>query len=267
MITTKIDTKALVARMTDIEKRQFPFAFRNALNDTAFDVRQGWSDHISSVFDRPTSPTLRAVIYAKATEDKPYADVGLKGSRVDAGRAVEDFTGTGIPPNKYLRAQVHGGLRRPKRSEVLLRQAGILGAGEFITPAHGFATDEFGNIKGGIVQSALSDLQASFDAKDRSTRKSRLRRLNRGSKKHPATVSRRSVFFYNRSQHGKLPRGIFQKFRTGFGDALRMVFAIILQPNYRPRFEAYKLAQAIWDRQFPVNFQKRFAQAMSSARR
>ncbi len=283
MISSQIDARGLTANMTNVELQQFPFALVNALNETAYQVREAWQDKIPQVFDRPTAVTMNAVVYDKATKDRLYAVVGLKGSRGgSAARPWWDYAGYKISPAQYLAHNVQGGERPAKKSEVLLRRAGVLGPNEYIAPAEGMAVDEHGNIKGGVIQGILSDLQASFDDKNYSSRDSRRRRLNRGSRtggkrgpgeggvlaamKEAERQKRGAVYFYNRQKRGRLPRGIFQRVLTGFGHALRMALAIVSTPKYPARFDVFGYSQRVWDTSFPRNFKLWMERAMATRR-
>ena len=56
--------------------------------------------------------------------------------------------GKGIEPEKILQAEIFGGSRRPKRSEVALRRVGILPDGYFLVPGQACPLDQYGNVKG-----------------------------------------------------------------------------------------------------------------------
>lgn len=251
------DDRALVASLSDLEKKQLPFATMLALNDAMFDTREAWKAAMPQVFDQPTPFTTNAVLYKKATKTNLVAEVYL---RNEAGDATS--------PSRYLIQQVEGGARREKPFEHLLRQAGILGADEFVIPARGFPLDAYGNVPGGVMTAILSDLQASRDERDRSTPVSRVKRSRRKD------VSKRAVYFetapglsasQGRKQH--LPRAIFQRTRFGAGSAIRMVFVIVKgAPRYRTRFDALKLAQDAFSASFPVRFRARMAEALRTAR-
>lgn len=251
------DDRALVANLSDLEKKQLPFATMLALNDAMFDVREAWRAAMPQVFDQPTPFTANAVLYRKATKDNLVAEVFLRNE-----------IGDGTPPSRYLIRQSEGGSREEKPFEHLLRQAGILGGDEFVVPARGFPLDAFGNVPGGIHNAILSDLQASRDVRDRSNRDSRAKRSRRKD------VSKRAVYFESapglsasqgRKQH--LPRAIFQRTRFGSGSAIRMVFIIVKgAARYRVRFDARKLAQDAFAASFPARFAVRLRSAIATAK-
>jgi hypothetical protein len=121
--------------------------------------------------------------------------------------------------------------------------------------------DEFGGLKRGVIQTVLSDLQATFDPLARSTSESRRKRSRRKD------VSRRARYFVGGKGRAKhLPRGIFESVRTASGWMLNMVMAIVRQPQYQPTYDVFSMAQRIWDQRFPANFAAHMKRAMRSAR-
>lgn len=254
MFNTSIDAAALVANLSDVEKRQFPFAVMQTLNEAAFEVRKGWEKEIPAVFDRPVPLTQRAVQYRKATKQTLVAEVFLR-NEADKGLA----------PVKYLAPEVEGGPRAAKRSEVLLRRAGVLGPGEFAAPAEDLKLDEFGNIPGTLMRTILSDVQATADPLDRSNRKSRKRRSRR---KDPA---KRWVYFYNRAKRGNLPRGIFRRMReSDDGKIVHTVEGVLFPipaPDYDKRYRVFDLAQRLFPEAFTRLWPGVLARAVANAKR
>lgn len=247
MFKSAIDVQQLMARMSDLEKRQLPFATMLAINDAMFDVREGWKTEIATVFQSPTQLTLNAVLYKKATKENLVAEIFLRNEATK-----------GTPPSRYLIENIkpEGG-REEKPFEYLLRNAGILGGNEFVMPARGFPLDAYGNIPGGILTAILSDVQASRSADAYSNAESRRRRSRRKDR------AKANVYWYERGTRGKLPRGIYQ--RQGLG--IRMVLAIVEgSPVYRQRFDAYAIAERIFNKAFATRFQERLAFAVRTAR-
>jgi hypothetical protein len=257
MFKTTIDPKTLLSRFSDLEKRQIPFAVMGALNDALFDARDAWRTGIASVFDDPTQLTMNAVLYRKATRDRLEAELFLRNEATK-----------GTPPSRYLLPQVEGRQREAKPFEFLLREAGVLGGDEFVTPARGFPLDPFGNVQRQVLNSVLSDLQASRDVTRRSTPESR------GKRERRRAIGKRSVYFYSRGPEdiggGKiqhLPRGIYERTRTGFGSSVRLVLAIVKgAPSYRSRFHAFEIANRAFAASFPVRFQERLRQGVATAK-
>lgn len=254
MFQTDIDARELTDNMTEFALTQFPFALAKALNDTAFDdVRPGWRDEMPRVFDRPTRLTLGAVLVRRAKKVNPVAEIYLRNEASNA-----------TPTARYLIHQVEGGERLHKPFENILARAGIMSPDEFAVPGKSFPLDNYGNVPARVVQTVLKDVQAAIgeDQSGFSTPESRRRRDRRKKR-------RGGVYFLSRGKGtdlGKkgeqgLPRGIYERIRTGFGTAVRSVFVFVQRANYTERFDAYGLAKRLFD----ANFRRRFDQAMTFA--
>lgn len=243
MFEARINAEPLIAAMSELEKRQFPFALSKALNDTAFeDVRPGWRDSMLRVFDRPKPLTLNAVLVKRAKKQNPVAEIYLR-----------DEAAKGTPPARYLVHQVEGGTRKRKAFENLLIRAGVMAPSEFAVPGNSVVLDAFGNVPGRVITAILSDVRASRSETEYSTAASRRRRERRRTK-------RGGLYFYSRGDRG-LPRAIYERIRTAFGVAVRPVFIFVTSVSYGKRFDAYETARDLFNR----NFEKRFDAAMQHA--
>ncbi|UWQ77618.1 hypothetical protein K3725_09810 [Leisingera sp. S132] len=83
--------------LSDLARKQLPYATSLALNETAQEVREAEEREIENVFDRPTRFTKRGLFLRRATKIRLTATVGVK--RVQS---------------EYLKMQVTGGVRRPR---------------------------------------------------------------------------------------------------------------------------------------------------------
>lgn len=258
MFRLEYDDRALIRNLSNLEKKQLPFATMLALNDSMFDVREAWKQAMPEVFDQPTPFTRNAVRYKRARKDNLVAEVFLRNE-----------SGTSTPPSRYLLPEVEGGEREEKPFEHLLREQGIIGMDEFIVPAKGFPLNAYGNVPGGIANAILSDLSAARDPRNNSTPESRGRRARRRS------VRRRAVYFISHGPSGNrgdsipqhLPRAIYQRTSFALGSSIRMVFVIVKgAPRYRKRFDPQALTQAAFDASFPKRFRTRMAFALRTAK-
>ena len=123
-----------------------------ALNDVGFDLRRRYQREITTVFDQPTPFISRSILVEQARPDHLQAIIGPT-------RAV----GKGVDPASVLAAEIAGGHRRDKRSEIALRRAGILPAGyATVIPSQPFpgSEDGYGNIKGSFITMLLSYFRA-----------------------------------------------------------------------------------------------------------
>lgn len=246
----EVDTEGLFRQaLTDLERRQLPFATMQAINSTAFEVRQRWGEVMPRVFDRPTPLTTKAVLYRKATKSNLTAEIFIRD---------EAFKGT--PPAKYLQAQVFGGNRGTKAFEKRLQSAGFLPVGWFAVPGKGAQLDAYGNLAGARMNRILSQLGARFDPLQNETDVSRGRRRKREARKH------RGDYVPIRQRRGRLAPGIYQRVTTGFGSTLVSVLRFVERVRYRPRYNIHDMARKVYARRFPDIFKRELAEAVASAK-
>lgn len=148
-ITVKIDCSKTLELMNRLSGPAVDSAIAKALNDSAFAARATIQKGMDSVFDRPTPFIRRSVIVQPARPDKLEAWVG-----------PAYLGGKGVDPQKILQAEVFGGPRRLKRSEVALRNAGILPPGYVTVPGASCPLDGYGNIKGSFLVQLISYFEA-----------------------------------------------------------------------------------------------------------
>lgn len=249
MIRIDVDPGDLLTReLTAIERENLPFAAMQATNATAFETREQWKRQIPRVFDRPTSLTLNAILYTKATKKDLAAEVFVRD---------EAFKGT--PPSKYLKAQVDGGERRLKGFERRLQSSGVLDTGSFAVPGRGQQLDSFGNVPKGVVTAVLSALKSQSDGYQNVTETSTKRR--RASRK-----KRGGEFFAIKRQQGRLPPGIYERIKTGFGTAVRSVFRFVGKASYRERYDIFGMAGRIYSSVFPFHFERELKKAIETSK-
>lgn len=144
----KANVDAAVRVVTALPK-QLRFAASLAANAALGQARGAIQQRMQQVFDRPTPYVLRgAVAIDNTSRDNLTGSIALAtGSATDAGN---------LPPGKPLLAEVKGGARRYKRSELLLQRAGILPAGQLAVPGRGARIDAYGNMQRGQILEILA---------------------------------------------------------------------------------------------------------------
>lgn len=146
-------TKSVAAaqRLVASMPKQMRYAASVAINQSLRVGYQAEQQRMQQVFDRPTPFVLRGGIsVVPSTRDKLVGELAV----------ATQATGANLPPGKPLLAQVQGGTRRAKRSEVLLQRAGILPKGWLAVPGRGAKLDAYGNIARGQILEVLSWFQA-----------------------------------------------------------------------------------------------------------
>jgi len=216
-------------------EKQARFASVLALTRTAKRIADDdLKDAISRTFDRPTPYTMSSLRVKPATKAMPIASVLFK-----------DETYKGNPATKIMGPHVYGGLRSLKRSEVLMRAAGLLGNDEYLAPGQGARLDQYGNQSRGQVQQILSGIGAQNDKYQRSSKTSR------GS-------SRTMRYFFSRGGH--LARGVYERTNGG----LMPVLMAIKTPNYSEEFDFYGIAGDATEKYYQEEFGKALDEALSS---
>jgi hypothetical protein len=225
-----------------VEREQIPYATFLALNDTAEDVRAEHVRLLPLVFDRPTRYTMNSLLitYARRFAGREFvlkAGVFFKESnRQKYGK-------------HYLMPSVQGGGRPHKRFEYWLIQKGIMSADEYAVPARGVKLDSFGNLSAGTIVQILSQLEATSDATQWQTKRSKKR-----------AGSTRTVYFVAPPNSG-WKRGIFRR----NGRRIEPVLLFLKDVRYDVRYQFFDISRRVAEARLPVNFQDALAKALASA--
>lgn len=259
----RIDTNfsAVEQWLGDVEK-QARFAAAQAINETAKDVQRELRADLPRAFDRPTpyiSNSIRITAWAKRDSLTAVIEPKYLG-------------GKGVDPQNVLRAEIFGGKRKLKRSEVALRRVGILPPGYITTPGEACPLDEFGNVRGSFIVQLLSYFQAFGEQGYRAnmTAKRKAKLANRGlSPNKYRTINGVEYFVsYGRLRGGVgawLHPGIWS--RTGIhGSTVRPILMFVPEGSYKPRYDFFGKAEKVARKQFPQHFDRTFANALRTAR-
>ena len=215
-------------------------AAAKALNDTAFKARKAIQDQMKSVFHEPTPYILKTIQFKSATPDA--LEVTVQPTYM-GGKTVD--------PQKILRAEAEGGPRRDKRSEKLLRSAGILPNGyQTVIPEKPFpgSDDGRGNLRGPFLVQLISYFQAFSEvgSKSNMTKKKKDKLANYGRTEGGYKVINGFVYFvaYGRLRGGRtshLAPGIWAK--SGIhGSSVKPVLMFVRAPSYAARLSMEEIA-------------------------
>ena len=133
MLSVQSDTKQLTAYLKGVQKKQIPFATKNALNDVAFDARSFVKKSLPRRFDRPTQGLISSVQVKKTNKKDLTAIVGFAGLGFRTTKWSES-------PAKIMRRHIKGGTRFPKMGGKLRIPSDTKGGG--------IKLNKFGNIAG-----------------------------------------------------------------------------------------------------------------------
>ncbi|RKV76505.1 hypothetical protein ACMYUL_10850 [Neisseria sp. CP9] len=135
MPAIRVDVSKMVARLDDVQRRQVPFAAKNAVNKLAAQAIGNLQDEMRDSFFNPKPWTLNSLFVRQyATKEELTAVVDFKDGAKDRSAG------------KYLTAQIYGGSRRAKGIEAFLVSRGLMPAGYRIVPSDAVRLDRFGNI-------------------------------------------------------------------------------------------------------------------------
>lgn len=249
LLTVKVEgMEELKRKLSDIRKKQLPFAAAKALTRTAFKVSGAESEQVSRAFDRPKSQTIKAFKVEAAKKNTLTATVSIK-SRGDGG----------LPANEYLQHAIDGGSRQAKRSEIMLWAAGILPKGMMTAPGAGAKLDDYGNMQRGQIAQILSYFQSYGITPLNSARMN----MSVQRKKSLDVRSGYFVILPGSKESRKLFPGIYKKVgKRGYSPILHF----IKSPLYSKRLEFFERAKREIDANFQREFDEAFRESMDTAR-
>lgn len=148
-LTLDIDSVPLAREISDIQRKQIPFALVLAQTRLAANrIKPGILAVMGQRLDRPTPTTMRSLFAQSATKRRP-AKVWFK-----------DSWTTGIPADMYLQRAVQGGARSHKRFEKSLIAQGLMKSGQYAVPTADYL-NQYGNVSRGTMTRILSGLGAA----------------------------------------------------------------------------------------------------------
>jgi hypothetical protein len=252
MIEIRVDSdiEKLTAMLTDLQRRQLPFATAAALTDVAKSAQSNVQRVMRSVFDRPTPFTLGGTFVQPATKQRLASAVFFK-DQLEAGK--------GVPAGKYLAAEISGGQRAQTRFERSLVAAGLMPSGYYVVPGKDEALDPYGNVKRGLFTQILSDLRAFGEQGFKANR------ITKRTARQTGKRYRESRFFVVRPGKRAQP-GIYRIFKFASLRGVRPVFIFARGTSYRARLDFSGIVQRTVRAEFSARFSERLTQALATAR-
>lgn len=242
---------AAVARLRGLQEKKIDVAKVAALNDAAYLASKEAAREMARVFDKPTPWVLGGVRYVKARRDKQESSVDFDkwGNK------------TNVTVEKVLAANIYAGTRKHKRHEIALNRAGILPDGMGIVPGDAAKLDQYGNMTGGQIVQIVAWFKAFGEQGYKANINDKGRaRIGRDKK----SGQRGFAYFALQQKRGKLLPGVYQRFQTAFGSAIKPVMIFVRMPSYRKRFDFYgvadRAARKEFARAFPMYLDKLLAE-------
>jgi hypothetical protein len=229
----EVDIRKAMAALTDIQKRQIPYALSKGINATVDDVATAEQKEMRDVIDRPRPSTIKAV----------RRELSNKKQDVIQGRVyLADWA------SEKLSHLVHGGPRKPKKWESRWLSR-VFGGTPFAIPSNQFKTDAYGNIPGSTISAIISKLGLNpYAIKYTKSKK----------------IAGSAYFAVGNKQGSKAALGIYQ--RTG-KKVTRVAFITFRAPQYTAGFfDFFYVARKTVERNFDKHFERELASALATAR-
>lgn len=157
MLEINVDTRSISSAL-DAAPGQLKYATSQAINRTAWDVRDELKKEMPAVFNKdgkpPTPFTLNSLKVFTSKQSNLTAEINFKGK----------------PSDHYLRPEVFGGPRPLKIFEKAL-------GGSFYVPGKAAPIDRYGNVTGSQIMRMLSVLGKARPGQNQSAAKRKIRVL------------------------------------------------------------------------------------------
>lgn len=238
-------------------------AARRTLNILAMRGVRAIQAEMAKVFDRPTRYALNSVKWAEDLPG-PSAEVQWRGSEAFGETARQG----------YLKAQIYGGPRRQKASEIRLQRMRVGGQQIFVVPTRFAQLDAYGNMSRGQMVKILSSLEAlggpgqGFDGNRRRDGRSRgRRRREEYFAIWPGTNDARRLPG-GRLLPNNLTPAIYQRFGEGAGEYVRPVLIFAKKaPVYRKRLDPEGVVARVVREDLAAVWADRVTKAITRSRR
>lgn len=232
-ITLKTNIKEYQRGLSDLQKKELPFAYRIALNDTAKHAWRSVKGELNNAFEQPIAPWLKQGFeYVRVAKGERYID------QMKSQVLMQDQPQKNRPQKKILEPHIIGGSRAQKAAELT-----ILGSNRFFYPGKFADRDRYGNLKPSQIGKAISDIGVSR-VSDTNTKKAKKKYFLINKK------NQRAIVMHRKSKKDR-PLPFLVEGRP---------------PTYRPRFDFYGVIKKVIDRNFIKNMEKGMQIAMNKPR-
>lgn len=265
MLTVRIEgLDELKRKMSDMERKQLPFAAAKALTRCAQIAQANASMQIRQKLDRPTRYSMDMLFNKPATKTNLtamlYVKDGLGGSITQKtnGKSQADVLG-------HL---FTGGKREWKRFEKLMHQAGIMPTNMSAIPGDAAPLDAYGNIPRAFIVQLLAYFKAFGEQGSLSNMTDRTR--SRFEKKQGRAIAGAGVQYFivknKRGANGLYP-GIWKRVTMYGGSAVKPIIIFgKRRPEYARRFDLLAIMEDARDDNFAQEFNEAMAEAIRTAR-
>jgi hypothetical protein len=266
-----VGLEELKSKLSDMGRKQVPFAASRAINTMAKRVEQKAYDELKSVLDRPTAYTMRALAVKRSTKADLTAVVGIKGSAPGLGY---DAPGKGTPWERALGHHFDGGARHWKKFEAALMKIGVLPAGmSAVVPSKASwaaPIDAHGNLPPSVIRLLLSyfnaaEMTGGYVANMSDRRRSKLHNIGRNANSYKIINGVMYFAIPRRVNGSPFHPGIWAK-RGTHGSDVAPVLLFVRRASYQKRIDLQRIADGVVSTGFQSEFDKEFAKALRTAR-
>lgn len=233
-------------------QKQVRFATAVALTRTAQAAKVEIGRLMPTELDRPKPGTTKALRVERATRDSLTAAVRLQNR------------GEGVPSSEFIGHNITGGRRGMKRSEMMLRSAGILPDGLYTIPGKEAKLDAYGNMSRGQIVSILSYFRTFGISVLKDGRLLNSSRMNMTAKTRGRMEKRRAEFFVVPVRDRKL--GLYPGIWRRAGNELQAVLMFVKPGTHKKLVKIHETGEKVVRRDFNRNFDQAFAEAVRTAR-
>jgi hypothetical protein len=244
-ISITLDTKPLQDLLRKTNRDMATAAYK-ALNQTAQDVQAALKAEMQKVFYKPTPYVLNSTEIAWARRDNLQAAVQFR-NRLGNLR--------GGDPADMIGAQVFGGTRSQKRSEIRLGALSSGGQAIYMMPARFAQYDANGNPSRGELSIIMSQLGVLNRGDNRAARRGK--RTRKARTEYFAIFGRGEGFSL---MGNALAPGIYRK--NAAGRPLPVYFFMKGRPQYRKRLRWHEVANATVRAKIAGNFAAEMAKVV-----
>lgn len=217
-------------QLKKVQRKQLPFAYQEALNDTAFQAMRAAKKHMRETFERPIVGYIpKGITVQKAVKNK---NLDQMMARVD----LEDFGDKGQARRDIMKPHILGGTRRQKKAEHL-----FVGSGRYLYAGRDAPRNRYGNLHNAQIVKAISDIGRNTDAGQNTKR--------RKKKYFAINTNKQRTIIMQRNGNTATPFMVEGK-----------------KPQYRKRFQFYEVIIKTAKNNFPRNMTRNLRKAMKTAR-
>ena len=282
-MTLTADFGTVSEKMFNTLESQIGYAAKLTVNDLAFDVKRAVDDTMRATFHKPTPFTMSAIRVIKDEESTRLtetvdgittrhnrtvytATVGLAQEGMPASSKKSRWSNTADDAwEKALKHQFQGGMRRFKRWEGALLKKGLIPSGHYAVPASGCPMDSYDNPQRGFMVQLLSYFQAFVENGFRSNMNDKRKRAFEKRLEKKIGDGSRTGFFI--SEGKGLPKGIWQRTKTGSGTSIKPIFLFYPASSYKRLISFDTIAVSAVQGKIAERFYKNLSRAVRTANR